>query len=302
MFRSRIRIPRVSLAQPVARVQRSLHTVPELPHSYKDGVPGLLSADGFDMAWTQYQTLMIEKLNALTAGTEFEQKDTYSTLTATAREPSKAPIFNHASMAHNNHFFFKNLTPNPTAMPSDLRRDLERSFSSIETLRREFVATASAMFGPGFVWLVQTAPNDFSILPTYLAGSPYPSAHWRRQDMDMNTTGNQGSAATWLKNTQVRGMPQKKDELPPGGVKVTPLLCLNTWEHVWLRDYGVGAGGQGGKKAFAEAWWEAVDWEAVANSSRLTKGGEGSGSVSRGESSPVPKPAEERERQSPQDA
>jgi len=222
-------------------------------------------------------------------------------------------------MAHNNHFFFKNLTPNPTAMPSDLRRDLERSFSSIETLRREFVATASAMFGPGFVWLVQTAPNEFSILPTYLAGSPYPAAHWRRQEMDMNTTGNQGSAATWLKNTQVRGMPQKKDELPPGGVKVTPLLCLNTWEHVWLRDYGVGVGGQGGKKAFAEAWWEAVDWEAVANSSRLTKGGEGSGSgaptrgslqrpqpdevtVSRGESSPVPKPAEERERQSPQDA
>ena len=135
-------------------------------------------------------------------------------------------------------------------MPSDLRRDLERSFSSIETLRREFVATATAMFGPGFVWLVQTGPSDFAILPTYLAGSPYPAAHWRRQDVDMNTTGAHGSAGPWLRNAQVKGMPQKKDEAPPGSAKVMPLLCVNTWEHVWLRDYGVGYGGQGGKKAF----------------------------------------------------
>ena len=174
-------------------------------------------------------------------------------------------------MAHNNHFFFKNLSPNPREMPSDLKRDLERSFSSIETLRREFIATATAMFGPGFVWLVQTGPADFAILPTYLAGSPYPGAHWRRQDTDMNTTGAGGSAGSWLKNTQVRGMPQKKEGGPPGSGKIIPLLCVNTWEHVWLRDYGVGYGGQGGKKAFVEAWWESVDWEAVAFGMRMEK-------------------------------
>lgn len=174
-------------------------------------------------------------------------------------------------MAHNNHFFFKNLTPNPSGMPSDLARDLERSFSSIETLRREFVATATAMFGPGFVWLVQTGPADFAILPTYLSGSPYPAAHWRRQDTDMNTTGAEGSAGPWLRNTQVRGMPSKKEGGPPGSGAVTPLLCVNTWEHVWLRDYGVGYGGQGGKRAFVEAWWESVDWEAVAFGMRMGK-------------------------------
>lgn len=262
----------MSLARPATR--RSLHSLPALPHEFKSGVPGLLSADGYDMAWTQYQSLMLEKLNSLVAGTEFEQSDTYKTLVSTARDPNKAPIFNHASMAHNNHFFFKNLSLNPREMPSDLRRDLERSFSSIETLRREFVATATAMFGPGFVWLVQTGPSDFAILPTYLAGSPYPAAHWRRQDVDMNTTGAHGSAGPWLRNAQVKGMPQKKDEAPPGSAKVMPLLCVNTWEHVWLRDYGVGYGGQGGKKAFVEAWWEAVDWDAVAYSMRQAKPGD----------------------------
>lgn len=49
--------------------RRYLHSVPPLPFEFKDGVPGLLSPAGFDMAWTQYQTLMVEKLNTLTAGT-----------------------------------------------------------------------------------------------------------------------------------------------------------------------------------------------------------------------------------------
>lgn len=67
MIRSRLlRIPRVSLARPATR--RSLHSLPALPHEFKSGVPGLLSADGYDMAWTQYQSLMLEKLNSLVAG------------------------------------------------------------------------------------------------------------------------------------------------------------------------------------------------------------------------------------------
>jgi Fe-Mn family superoxide dismutase len=45
-----------------------MHHIPPLPHDFRDGVPGLLSPEGFDMAWTQYMTLMLEKLNSLTAG------------------------------------------------------------------------------------------------------------------------------------------------------------------------------------------------------------------------------------------
>lgn len=66
MFRPRLRIPRVGLARPALR--RSMHHIPPLPHDFREGVPGLLSPDGFDMAWTQYMTVMLEKLNALTAG------------------------------------------------------------------------------------------------------------------------------------------------------------------------------------------------------------------------------------------
>ena len=65
----RLRIPRVPLvARPAVGGRRSLHSLPALPHDFKEGVPGLLSADGHEMAWTQYQSLMLEKLNSLVAG------------------------------------------------------------------------------------------------------------------------------------------------------------------------------------------------------------------------------------------
>lgn len=201
---------------------------------------------------------------------------------STAREPAEAPIFNHASMAHNTHFFFKRLSPTPVAMPESLRAALEESFSSIETLRREFVVTASAMFGPGFVWLVRLnardAPgqaNPFRLLTTYLAGSPYAGAHWRRQSVDRNTVTAGTPAAGVLGG--ISGFPSPSaaeaaaKSAAPGGIDVTPVLCLNTWEHTWLRDYGIGVGGYGGKRQFVEEWWKAIDWEGVAADANITR-------------------------------
>jgi Fe-Mn family superoxide dismutase len=50
---------------------RRLHQVPPLVRQSvfdREGVPGLLSNDGFSIAWTQYQGFIIEKLNYMTAG------------------------------------------------------------------------------------------------------------------------------------------------------------------------------------------------------------------------------------------
>ncbi|KAH0499316.1 hypothetical protein TgHK011_006519 [Trichoderma gracile] len=243
--------------------RRSLHSVPSLPHDYSQGVPNLMSPGGFALAWTDYMTVTLDKLNAMIAGTELESHDAKTIALMTAREPNQAPIFNHASMAHNNHFFFQGIAPGGTPMPDDLRRELEASFSSVDSLRLEFIVTASAMFGPGFVWLVKAGPGDYRILPTYLAGSPYPGAHWRMQSTDMNTVGSDGSARPFFKNQLLGAGRRRTGDLPPGGIELEPLLCLNTWEHAWLLDWGMGVDGKGGKAAYVDAWWNSVDWEKV---------------------------------------
>ena len=179
-------------------------------------------------------------------------------------------------MAHNNHFFFNSISPTSTSVPPRLLDYMNASFSSVESLRATFLATANAMFGPGFVWLVRkknaTPGDELAILTTYLAGSPYPGAHFRLQPNDMNTqTTNisDQSPTEYAAANQYHLRPhgragafgsssESHSPLAPGGQDLTPILVVSTWEHVWLRDWGVG-----GKNNFLSAWWEKIDWGLV---------------------------------------
>lgn len=215
----------------------------------------------------------------------------------TARQPGQAPTFNYASMAYNHNFFFEHLARLapaeegrpaeevgllPVAMPARLQHDIELKFGSIETLRREMIATADAMFGPGYVWLVKPArSNNFRILPTYLAGTPFTAGHWRRQGLDMNVHGFGAPAAPaapgglppgytaddvavqYINRQQVGAGNSDVGRFDaraaaPGATEVIPLLCVSTWPHVYLRDWGVA-----GKRQYLEAWWDCIDWTKV---------------------------------------
>ncbi|KAI0195939.1 Manganese/iron superoxide dismutase [Astrocystis sublimbata] len=289
MLRPRLRIPQAAsaLLRRSALGNRSMHSVPVLDQfSQSNDVPGLLSPLGYSTAWTTYMDHMVKRLNIMTAGTEYENQKPLHILKAAARDPADAATFNYASMVHNNHFFFTQLanlqteheqradalgTPEAGAqmspderIPQRLVRVFETHFSSVETLRREFLATALGMFGPGFVWLVKNANStEHRILATYLAGTPYTAAHWRAQGVDFNTATNDlGTVGAFMDRTQAgagNGGGRFRAQAP-GGTDVVPLLCLNTWEHVWLTDYGVA-----GKGAYVQNWWDTIDWAKVDN-------------------------------------
>jgi Fe-Mn family superoxide dismutase len=240
----------------------------------QNGIPGVLSPKGFKTAYTEYQGHIISELNASTAGTPWENQEAKALVVDFSRDPTKAYAFNIASMAFNNHFFFRGLNTNPDvqSQPSRiLQNHINKHFTSLETLRDTFLATAEAMFGPGFVWLVQT--NDTSmagslrILPTYLAGSPLSGAHYRRQSHDLNTHNADSYQALNKVGAFGAASQQPQDQKarrPLGGVDVVPLLCVNTWEHVWLQDYGIR-----GKRAFLDQWWNRIDWDFVGQNSTL---------------------------------
>ncbi|MCJ1455860.1 hypothetical protein MMC28_006217 [Mycoblastus sanguinarius] len=243
--------------------RRRLHHVPQLTndeHYLQHGVGRMLTPDSYEFAWHQYEGWLIDRLNRLTTGTKEENKMTKDLVIAHSRSPTSASLFNHASMAYNNHSFFAGLSPDPSPMSDSLKRTISNSFSSPESLRATFIATANAMFGPGFVWLVKrknvnpasiAVEPELSILTTYIAGSPLPGAHSRRQEDDKNTAVNNTAGAFGIYS----GFESK---LAPGGADLEELLCVNTWQHVWLRDWGFG-----GKKGFLEAWWDVIDWEIV---------------------------------------
>lgn len=82
MLRPRLRIPSAARPRfgapvqssllPLAYQTRSRHTLRPLHYeneALQNGIPDFLSPTAFKIAWTQYQTHLLEKLNNLTAGT-----------------------------------------------------------------------------------------------------------------------------------------------------------------------------------------------------------------------------------------
>lgn len=191
-------------------------------------------------------------------------------------------------MAHNNHFFFESLSiedTNPEQMAPKLKLQLIRCFGSMNTFKLEMLKTANAMFGPGFVWLVKDFDNNYSILATYLAGSPYPMAHFRKQRATPNIAAEgENSTGTKPSSTTVADRMREKIEGPainqcgPFGAQskipaqtigspnsLVPVLCINVWDHVYLPDYGFRAEIAGGKTRYTDNWWKKIDWRVVSS-------------------------------------
>ena len=256
-----------------------MHHVPQLPHEdqfQEHGVGNMLSSTAYDLAWTKYQANLVSHLNRLTTGSKDSGRPTKDLLLSYARTPSKASLFNYASMAWNTHHTMLTLSPDPTPLSESLERRINNSFSSVESLKATFLATANAMFGPGFVWLVKNnnaresnPANDpqLSILATYIAGSPLPGAHYRRQPVDMNTENPQSlteeaeKSVSMLKTTagafgDFSGSVDSRT--PLGGANLDIMLGVCTWQHFWMGDFGID-----GKMDYLSAWWDSIDWEVV---------------------------------------
>lgn len=244
-------------------IRRSLHSVPtlRLTTPEENGVPGLYTPQAYKTAWTDYQAHVIENLNRVSAETEYESLPLVKTIAQTARQPENASLYNFAAQAFSNHFFFDSLTvaggepaPSISSIPK-LRHEVEQSFSSIESFEEHFQATATALLGSGWVWLVLDGAQKLRILTTYNAGTPFDFA--RLQQADPNTgllpsSSSSSSAASGRDENQFALYTSMKRSY-----SLTPVLCCSVWEHSYLPDYGFD------KAAYVKAWMQAVDWGKV---------------------------------------
>jgi Fe-Mn family superoxide dismutase len=181
-------------------------------------------------------------------------------------------------MAGNNCFFFERLHPTGTEPSSGFLTDIKESFDSFDTLKTEMIETANAMFGNGFVWLFKEDTTGLlRIFCTYNAGSPYPDAHFRRQNRDIATEyvklASNAVEKQRLSTVQNQAgkfgnhsRPAGQHVASNGGLKGGPLLCVNVWQHMYLRDYGVGIGA---KNRYLQNWWNQINWGMVEQSAQF---------------------------------
>lgn len=143
-----------------------IHKIPELPYSL-DSLAPVLSRETLEYHYGKHLKGYLDNINKLIKGTRYEEM----TLKDIIKE-ADGPIFNNAAQAWNHILYFKQLTPTPVHMSSNLTQTIIAQFGSIENFKKQFTEAATNLFGSGWVWVVLDAQNQLRIISTSNAGNP----------------------------------------------------------------------------------------------------------------------------------
>ncbi len=115
----------------------------------------------------------LNKLNELVRGTEFEN----SSLDEIVKRASDG-IYNNGAQVWNHEFLFEELSPSPQKAPTGkLFEAINHKWGSVERFKEEFKRSATALFGSGWVWLVEEPSGEVSIISEPNAGNPIRYGH-----------------------------------------------------------------------------------------------------------------------------
>ena len=247
--------------------KRSIHTVPKLPNIHNletTGIPNVYSATGFKTVWSDYQTLLCDKLTLKTAGTSYEANIPFHIILNTAKKPYQTQLFNLASAVHNNHLFIENILPAGASSvdnkPSQIFLSRVRDSFDVEweELKENIVRlTEKKVIGQGWFFLIENANKELHCLCLQNNGTPYYFP--RNQLFDLNVPIN---LSEFSHLEQVREMVTGKGGSHSESRMIKdwsmPLICVNLWDYAYLPDYGVS-----GRSTYVRNVLDNLNWNVV---------------------------------------
>ena len=135
-------------------------TLPDLPYDY-DALHPLISAATLKLHHGAHHRGYVDKLNALVKGSDLEgvalEIIVKRSAAAAAYDPASRAIFNNAAQAWNHAFYWRSLTPKVLAGKprGALAARIDADFGGHKRFSELFKAAAAAVFGSGWVWLVE---------------------------------------------------------------------------------------------------------------------------------------------------
>lgn len=142
-------------------------TAKELPYAY-DALAPAISEETLRYHHDKHYVGYVTKLNELIAGTPFADQSLVEIV-----QHADGPIFNNAAQVWNHEFYFDQFAAEPQQMPKGaLLEAINRSFGSYEGMQAEVAKAAAALFGSGWVWIVEDSNGKLSVISTRNAGTP----------------------------------------------------------------------------------------------------------------------------------
>ena len=141
-------------------------SLPPLPYA-KDALAPHISSETLDVHYGKHHQAYVTNLNKLVAGKPEEKKSLEELI-----KTSEAGVFNNAAQIWNHTFYWSSMKPKGGGQPTgDLPSAIRRDFGSFDKLKEEFSAAATALFGSGWAWLVESG-GKLSVTKTADADLP----------------------------------------------------------------------------------------------------------------------------------
>jgi superoxide dismutase, Fe-Mn family len=145
---------------------------PPLPFAYNALEPHM-SAETLRLHHDKHQRGYFDKLRELVANTEYVDLDIETLIASTAqvRGAKQRAIFDNAAQLWNHSFFWQSIAPGGGRPPVDLEDRIQRDFGGFAEFREQFAEAAAALFGSGWIWLVDRK-GTLAILSSPNASTP----------------------------------------------------------------------------------------------------------------------------------
>jgi Fe-Mn family superoxide dismutase len=128
--------------------------LPPLPYD-KSALEPHVSAKTLEFHHGKHHQAYVTNLNNLVKDTPLASQSLEAIIKATAKDESKAGVFNNAAQVWNHTFFWNSMTPKGGGKPSgDLAGKIDQAFGGLDKFKEQFKAAAVGQFGSGWAWLV----------------------------------------------------------------------------------------------------------------------------------------------------
>lgn len=128
--------------------------LPPLPYPMNALEPHM-SARTLEFHHGKHHKAYVDNANKMVQDTPLAGKSLEEVIQATAKDDSKAGVFNNVAQIWNHNFFWKSMRPKGGGRPTgDLARAIDESFGAYDKFREAFKNAGATQFGSGWAWLV----------------------------------------------------------------------------------------------------------------------------------------------------
>eukprot|EP00894_Picocystis_sp_ML_P000090 jgi/Pico_ML_1/50607/g1789.t1 len=134
-----------------------------------------MSKSTLEFHWGKHHQTYVNNLNGQIEGKPEENLSLEEVMKAAWNDGNPTPLFNNAGQVWNHDFFWQSMSPNGGGKPTGkLLEKIEESFGSFDDFVAKFKAAGApgAVFGSGWVWLVEAADGKLAIRQTPNAVNP----------------------------------------------------------------------------------------------------------------------------------